>query len=95
MFLSCPKSSGIEASKGEASAIFGRLNYLKSAGALRDWTLVVEEGHRFSQDPNLRALLIEGRKFARKVILVTTDWEVFRGIAKVFKPRPWEPSAAS
>jgi hypothetical protein len=80
----------VEASKGEASAIFGHLNYLKNAGALRQWTLVVEEGHRFGQDVNLRALLIEGRKFARKVILVTTDWRVFEGIARVFKPKPWE-----
>ena len=83
-------NSNVEASKGEASAIFGHLNYLKSTGALKEWTIVVEEGHRFSQDANLRALLIEGRKFARKVILVTMDWEVYRGIAKVFKPRPWE-----
>lgn len=82
----------VEASKGEASAIFGHLNYLKNAGALRERTLVVEEGHRFGQDANLRALLIEGRKFASKVILVTTDWRVFEGIARVFKPRPWEPS---
>jgi hypothetical protein len=34
--------------------------------------------------------LIEGRKFARKVILITTDWRTYEGIAKVFKPRPWE-----
>lgn len=44
---------------------------------------------------NLRSLLIEGRKTCRKVILITTDWSNFRGIAKVFKPRPWEPSVAS
>lgn len=83
-------NSNVEASRGEASAVFGHLNYLKNAGELRDWCLVVEEGHRFSQDPNLRALLIEGRKFCRKVLLVTTDHEAFRGIAKVFKPQPWQ-----
>ncbi len=83
-------NSNVEASKGEASAIFGHLNYLKSAGALRNWTLIIEEGHRFSQDANLRALLIEGRKFARKVILVTTDWRIYEGIARVFKPGLWE-----
>ncbi len=80
----------VEASRGEASAVFGHLNYLKNAGQLKDWCLVVEEGHRFSQDPNLRALLIEGRKFCRKVILVTTDFREFGGIAKTFKPKPWE-----
>ncbi len=74
-------NSNVEASKGEASAIFGHPNYLKNAGALRNWTIVVEEGHRFSQDANMRALLIEGRKFVRKVILVTTDWRLYDGIA--------------
>ena len=88
-FVSNPN---VEASKGEASAIFGHLNYLKNAGELKQWVIVIEEGHRFAQDANLRALLIEGRKFARKVILVTTDWRVYEGIARVFKPRPWEPN---
>lgn len=83
----------IEAARGEASSIFGHLNYLKNAGKLREWVIVVEEGHRFSQDPNLRALLIGGRKFCRKVILVTTDYREFGGIAKTFKPQPWEPEA--
>lgn len=86
-FVSNPN---VEASREEASAIFGHLNYLKSTGALKDWTLVIEEGHRFGTDANLRSLLIEGRKSCRKVILITTDWSNFRGIAKVFKPRPWE-----
>jgi hypothetical protein len=45
-----------------------------------------------ARDPNLRALLIEGRKFARKVILVTTDYREFGGIARTFKPKPWELS---
>jgi hypothetical protein len=80
----------IEAARGEASSIFGHVNYLKNAGKLRDWVIVVEEGHRFSTDPNLRALLIEGRKFCRKVILITTDYREFIGIAKTFKPLPWD-----
>ena len=79
-----------EAARGEASSIFGHLNYLKNAGQLHNWVIVVEEGHNFSQDPNLRALLIEGRKFCRKVILVTTDYREFSGIAKAFKPLPWQ-----
>lgn len=79
----------VEAARGEASSIFGHLNYLKNAGQLRKWVIVVEEGHRFSQDPNL-SVLIEGRKFCRKVVLVTTDYREFSGIAKTFKPKPWE-----
>ena len=46
--------------------------------------------YRFSQNPGLRALLIEARKFMRKLILVTTDWRLYEGTAKVFKPVPWE-----
>ena len=84
-----------DAARGEASSIFGHLNYLKSAGFLRNWVVVIEEGHNFAQDPNLRAFLIEGRKFCRKVILVTTDWRVYEGIARVFKPKPWELESPS
>ena len=86
-FVSNPN---VEASRGEASAIFGHLNYLKSTGALKEWVIVIEEGHRFGQDANLRSLLIEGRKSCRKVMLITTDWSDFKGIAKTFKPKPWE-----
>lgn len=85
----------VEVSKVEASMIFARLNFELHSGALKDWCLIIEEGHRFAQDVQLRALLTEARKFCRKVVLVTTDWKVYEGIAKIFKPRPWEPSAAS
>jgi len=51
---------------------------------------VIEEGHRFRDDPNLRALLIEARKYVRKIILETTDWRIYQGIPKIFKPRSWE-----
>jgi hypothetical protein len=78
-------------SKAEASTIFSHLNFIKNSGALKTWCIVIEEGHRFSDDANLRALLIEARKFARKLIIVTTDWKVYADIAAVFKPIPWEP----
>lgn len=85
-----------EISKAEAATIFSHLNYVKNGGELKDWTIVIEEAHRFSADVNLRALLIEARKFVRKLLLVTTDWRVYEGIARVFKPAPWEliPPAA-
>ncbi|MDG6909309.1 MAG: hypothetical protein JRN08_02975 [Nitrososphaerota archaeon] len=77
-------------SKVEAATIFPRLAYEMHAGSLKDWLLIFEEGHRFGQDAGLRALLIEARKFTRKLILVTTDWRLYEGTAKVFKPKPWE-----
>jgi hypothetical protein len=87
-------NSNVEISRAEAATIFSHLNFVKNSGALKDWCLVVEEGHRFGTDPNFRALLIEARKFVRKLILVTTDWRQFGDIAKAFKPRPWEPVQA-
>jgi hypothetical protein len=79
----------LEISKAEAGTIFSHLNFMKSSGALKDWCLVIEEAHRFNGDANLRALLIEARKFVSKLILVTTDWRVYDGIAQVYKPNPW------
>jgi hypothetical protein len=78
-----------EASRGEGTAIFAHLIFVMGSGALKDWTVIIEEGHRFEGDANLRGLLIEARKFVRKVIVITTDWRVYGDIAKVFKPRLW------
>ncbi|MDG7012692.1 MAG: hypothetical protein JRN11_04860 [Nitrososphaerota archaeon] len=63
-------NSDVVASRG-TTATFGHLDSLKNAGEFRAWVAVEEEGHRLARGPNLRALLIEGRKLARKVILVT------------------------
>ncbi len=79
-----------EASQGEASAIFSHLIFVMGTGALKSWVIVTEEAHRFGQDLNLRTLLIEARKFTRKLLIVTTDWRQYADIAQVFKPKPWE-----
>ena len=81
--------SNPDISKVEAATIFARLAFEMHSGGLKDWLLIIEEGHRFGQDAGLRALLIEARKFTRKLSLVTTDWRPYEGTAKVFKPRPW------
>jgi len=83
-----------EASQGEASAIFSHLIFVMGTGALKSWVIVTEEAHRFGQDLNLRTLLIEARKFTRKLLIVTTDWRQYADIAQVFKPKPWEPEVS-
>ena len=80
-------------SQAEAATIFSHLNFVKNSGLLKGWVIVIEEGHRFSNDVNLRALLIEARKFVRKLIIVTTDWKVYEGIARTYKPMPWQAVA--
>ena len=83
--------SNPDISRVEAATIFPRLAFEMHSGNLKDWALIIEEGHRFGQDPGLRALLIEARKFTRKQIKITTDWRLYEGTAKVFKTRPREP----
>lgn len=84
----------------QVGTILGHLNFRKiegfdpdriPSGILSKWTVVVEEGHRFAQDPNLATLVIEARKFIRKLIVVCTDWRLFEGRAQIMKPIPWEP----
>ncbi|MGC9145972.1 MAG: hypothetical protein ACP5GS_07695 [Nitrososphaeria archaeon] len=79
-------NSNLEVSKAEAGTIFSHLNFIKNSGILKNWVIVVEEGHRFKDDVNLRALLIEARKFVKKMIVVTADWQVYKDIAQVYRP---------
>ena len=37
-----------------------------------------------------KGLFIEAKKFTRKLILVTTDWRLYEGTARVFRLHPWE-----
>lgn len=82
-------NSNVEISKAEAATLFSNLNFIKNSGALQNWIIVVEEGHRFKDDANLRALLIEARKFVRKLIIITTDWRTYEGITLILKPAPF------
>ena len=82
-------NSNVEISKAEAATLFSHLNFIKNSGALQSWVIVVEEGHRFKDDTNLRALLIEARKFVRKLIIITTDWRTYEGITLTMKPAPF------
>ncbi|MCL4340293.1 MAG: hypothetical protein JRN32_01400 [Nitrososphaerota archaeon] len=84
----------VQISQAEAATIFSHLNFVKNSGALKNWVIVIEEGHRFKDDTNLRALLIEARKFVRKLLIVTTDWRIYQGITMVLKPAPFTEETA-
>jgi hypothetical protein len=86
-------NANVEISRAEAATVFSHLNFVKNSGELKTWVIAIDEAHRYSSDANLRALLIEARKFTRKVLLVTTDWRVYEGICPSFKPPPWEAGA--
>lgn len=73
----------VRIAQAEAQAVFQHLNFVKSQ--LKDWTVVVEEAHRFGSDQNLRTLELEAGKFVRKLILVTAEYEPHKGVAQVFR----------
>jgi mannose-1-phosphate guanylyltransferase len=54
---------------------FGHLNVVKQEGVLRNWIIILEEDHRFQEDKNFNALVVEARKFTKKLILITMDWK--------------------
>ncbi|MBC7091642.1 MAG: DEAD/DEAH box helicase family protein [Nitrososphaeria archaeon] len=78
----------LEISKAEAGAIFSHLNLVKQSNALKHWIIVVEEAHRFQEDKNFNSLVVEARKFTKKLILVTADWRPWDGRAIIYKPPP-------
>jgi len=59
---------------------------------LKDWFIIIEESHRFSDDPNLKSLIIEAGKFIRKLLVISTDWKAFKGMAEIVKPPAWIPA---
>ena len=83
-------NSNLEISRAEAGAIFSHLNLIKQSGALKNWVIVVEEAHRFQEDKNFNSLVVEARKFTRKLILVTADWRHWDGRAIIYRPQPLE-----
>lgn len=76
----------VEISKAEVSTIFGHLNVVKQEGVLKNWIVIVEEAHRFQEDKNFNALVVEARKFTKKLMLITTDWRPWDGKAIIYKP---------
>jgi hypothetical protein len=47
----CQLSRDVAVSKIEANLVFRQLNLARITGALKSWTVLVEEGHRFEGDP--------------------------------------------
>jgi hypothetical protein len=80
-----PNSNAIVANS-ECSAIFQHLLMLMHSQKLSNTVLVIEEGHRFAADANLRALITEARKFTKKLIIICADAKLFNDLAPVLYP---------
>jgi hypothetical protein len=70
----------------ECSAIFQHLLMQMHSQKLKQSVIVVEEGHRFAADSNLRALIIEARKFIRKLVIVCSDSKLYGDLAPTLYP---------
>lgn len=83
-----PLSADVGISVVEASLVFRQLALAMSQNLLKGWTFVIEEAHRFSSDPTLKALLLEARKGTRKLLVLTAEPDPFSRLAPVFGPLP-------
>ncbi len=92
-------SANLDVSRGELRTIFSHLNMVKMedhsperfpSGVLSDWTIIIEEAHRLAREEAFRNFLAEGRKFARKILVVASDPSLYSSICRLVKPPPLE-----
>lgn len=83
----------LQVSRSQVHIIASHLNQVKTQPQttkyLKDWIIVIEEAHRFSEDSEIRALIAEGRKFV-KVVVITSDYRLYRGLGECVMPPPWQ-----
>jgi len=76
-------TSNVDVSKGEADSIFRHLIMFQKD--LKEWTIIVEEGHRFAESPFLKSLMAEARKRMRKMVVVSHQVEPYEGLGIIYK----------
>jgi len=83
-------SASQELCQAEVNLILRHLNFIKRDGKLKNTIIVLEEAHRFIQDPEFITFLVEARKFTKKFIVITTEYQPVKHIAPVYRPPPFE-----
>jgi len=82
-------------SKTELDLLFTHLNVTKlegfepgtfPSGKLKAWTFVLEEAHRLRDIESGLNFVLEARKFCRKVIVVSSDKELFSSVCRLLMP---------
>jgi len=76
-------SANVDVSKSEADGIFRHLIMFQKE--LKNWTVIIEEGHRFADSPFLKSLIAEARKHMRKIIVVSHQVEPYTGLGRILK----------
>jgi len=65
-------------STGEVRFMFDTLHM--NRGLLKNWIIVIEEGHRYIDIKQLMDFVYESRKFCRKVVVITPNSKEFKGL---------------
>jgi len=76
-------STNVDVSKSEGDSIFRHLIMFQKE--LKNWTVIIEEGHRFADSPFLKSLIAEARKHLRKIIVVSHQVEPYLGLGLILK----------
>lgn len=61
---------------------------LHQEGRPKSWTLVFEEGQRYTKDANFKEILSEGRVFARKILVSSQLARPFKELVPVYAAMP-------
>jgi len=68
-------------SKSEVAGLVAHL--VRNQKFLAQWTIIVEEGHRFEKLKVLKDFMAEARKHTRKLIVVSHQTEPFKGLGRI------------
>ncbi len=79
-------SPDVVVSKTEANLVFRSVGLASHRGSLRSWIVVVEEAHRFARDRELVTLVLEARKFTKKLLVLTADPSPWENLAPIYTP---------
>jgi hypothetical protein len=83
-------------SKVELDMLFGFLNTAKQegfrpgvfpSGQLSKFCFILEEAHRLKRLESAASFVLEGRKFTKKVITVTSDASLFSTVCRLLRPQ--------
>ena len=71
----------------EVKTLIEFLNQTKYDGRYKTWSIAIEEGHRIHRMPPAISLILEGRKYFKRLLVVCADETLFPACLPV-KPKP-------
>lgn len=76
-------SYNVDVSRSEIDSIFRHLTMFQKL--LKNWIILLEEGHRFGDSPFVRSFMAEARKHTRKFIVVAHLVDQYKGLGRILQ----------